>query len=107
MIYYKANEEHKVLMHTNSAEMANYYRLTETCADDGLETAWDGSVWLKGYAPERPEPSLEERVAKLEADTGMVRWAREGILAEGSTYSDYAKAKAQEIEDLAQELRNL
>ena len=57
------------------------------------------------YITEIPEPTLEEQVAKLEAETGLTRVMREGILAEGSLYSDYAKAKAQEIEDLAKQLR--
>ena len=61
--------------------------------------------YVKGYAPAEPEPTLEEQVAKLEQDYGMTRWQREGILAEGSLYSAYAKAKAQEIEDLAAQLR--
>lgn len=55
--------------------------------------------------PAPKEPTLEEQVAKLEQTYGMSRWQREGILAEGSLYSDYTKAKAQEIEDLAAELR--
>lgn len=55
--------------------------------------------------PAPKEPTLEERVAKLEQTYGMTRWQREGILAEGSLYSEYTKAKAQEIEDLAAELR--
>lgn len=55
---------------------------------------------------EKPaEPTLEEQVASLESKYQMTRWQREGILAEGSLYSDYTKAKAQEIEDLAAELR--
>lgn len=55
--------------------------------------------------PAPKEPTLEEQVALLEQEYGMTRWQREGILAEGSLYSDYTKAKAQEIEDLAAELR--
>lgn len=55
--------------------------------------------------PAPAEPTLEEQVARLEAETGLTRIMREGILAEGSLYSDYAKAKAQEIEDLASQLR--
>ena len=70
-----------------------------------VEQAYNGSWYVKGYAPTAPEPTLEERVAKLEAETGLTRIMREGILAEGSLYSDYAKAKAQEIEDLASQLR--
>ena len=54
--------------------------------------------------PAPTEPTLEERVAKMEAETGLTRIMREGILAEGSPYSAYAKAKAKEIEDMAAEL---
>ena len=55
--------------------------------------------------PAPKEPTLEEQVASLESKYQMTRWQREGILAEGSLYSEYTKAKAQEIEDLAAELR--
>ena len=55
--------------------------------------------------PAPAKPTLEEQVASLESKYQMTRWQREGILAEGSLYSDYTKAKAQEIEDLAAELR--
>jgi hypothetical protein len=55
--------------------------------------------------PAPTEPTLEERVAKLEAETGLTRIMREGILAEGSPYSAYAKEKALEIEELASQLR--
>ena len=54
-----------------------------------------------------PEPTLEEQVAKLEAETGLTRVMREMVLAENSGASDYVKAKAQEIEDLAKQLRTI
>ena len=54
-----------------------------------------------------PEPTLEEQVIALEHQYNMCRWQREGILAPNSEYSDYTKNKAQEIEDLAEELRRL
>lgn len=53
-----------------------------------------------------PEPTLEEQVAKMEAETGLTRVMREMVLAENSGASDYVKAKANEIEDMATELRN-
>ena len=59
------------------------------------------------YVTEIPEPPLEEQVSSLEQTYGMTRWQREGILAKGSLYSEYTKAKAQEIEDLAKELREV
>ena len=55
--------------------------------------------------PPIPEPTLAERVAKLEAETGLTRVMREMVLAENSGASDYVKAKANEIEDLAKQLR--
>ena len=57
--------------------------------------------------PKPKEQTLEEQVASLEQTYGMSRWQREGILAEGSLYSKYTKSKAQEIEDLAKELREV
>lgn len=59
------------------------------------------------YVTEIPEPTIEEQVSSLEQTYGMTRWQREGILAEGSLYSEYTKAKAKEIEDLAKELREV
>lgn len=70
-----------------------------------VEQAYNGAWYVKGYAPVAPEPTLEERVARLEAETGLTRIMREGILAEGSPYSAYAKEKALEIEELAAQLR--
>lgn len=71
-----------------------------------VEQAWDGAWFLKGYAPAKPEPTIAEQVAKLEAETGLTRVMREMVLAENSGASDYVKAKAQEIEDLAEGLRS-
>lgn len=57
------------------------------------------------YIAKKHRQELESQVSGLEAQTGLIRPMREGILAEGSNYSEYTKTKAQEIEDLAQELR--
>ena len=70
-----------------------------------VEQAYNGEWYLKGYAPAKPEPTLEEQVAQMEAETGLTRVMREMVLAENSGASDYVKAKAQEIEDLAKQLR--
>ena len=80
-----------------------YFGMTEM----EVEQAYNGEWYLKGYAPQKPEPTLEEQVSSLEQTYGMTRWQREGILAEGSLYSEYTKSKAQEIEDLAKELREV
>ena len=57
------------------------------------------------YIAKKHRQELERQVASLEASTGLIRPMRENVLAEGSSYSDYTKAKAQEIENLAAELR--
>ena len=57
------------------------------------------------YVTEIPEPTIEEKVAKLEAETGLTRVMREMVLSENSGASDYVKSKANEIEDLASTLR--
>ena len=64
----------------------------------------DGVYTIVENAP-APEPTLEEQVAKLEAETGLTRVMREMVLSENSSASDYVKAKANEIEDLAKQLR--
>ena len=57
------------------------------------------------YIAKKHRQELENQVASLEATTGLIRPMRENILAESSVYSQYTKAKAQEIENLAEELR--
>ena len=61
--------------------------------------------WTLVPTPEPVPPTIEQQVATLEAVTGLTRVMREMILAENSGSSDYVKAKAQEIEDLAKQLR--
>lgn len=50
-------------------------------------------------------PTTSEKVQVLEQKTGLTRAVRELVLAENSGASDYVKAKANEIEDLAKQLR--
>ena len=70
-----------------------------------VEQSYDGSWYLKGFAPTKPEPTTKEKVIALEKQYNMCRWQREIILSENSGASDYTKTKAQEIENLAKELR--
>lgn len=70
-----------------------------------VEQAWNGAWYLKGYAPKKPEPSMEEKVKAKEAETGLTRAVREIILGNEVTVSEYVQAQAQEIEALATPLR--
>ena len=111
----------------NKGSVSNYNQdVTAMLADGYLpveETAYpkDGNNYSANYAEAEgkivqswmlvptPEPvplTIEQQVATLEAITGLTRVMREMVLAENSGASDYVKAKAQEIEDLAKQLRN-
>lgn len=70
-----------------------------------VERAFNGDWYLLGYAPLKPQETTEEKLKRLEKEYQMTRWQREAILAPGSMYSEYTKQKAQELEDLAKELR--
>lgn len=54
-----------------------------------------------------PEPTIAEQVVALEQETGLTRAVRELVLADGSGCSEYVRAKAQEIEALANPLRGV
>lgn len=71
-----------------------------------VEQAWNGAWYVAGYCPEPPEPSVEEQVIALENQHHMYRWEREGILTADSPFSDYTKQIAQQIEELAEQLRD-
>ena len=61
--------------------------------------------WMLVPTPEPVPPTIEQQVATLEAVTGLTRAVRELVLADNSGVSDYVRAKAQEIEALANPLR--
>lgn len=85
-------------------ENIEYYKscgMTET----DVEQAYDGSWYVEGYAPEKPAETLKEKLVRLETEYQMPRYVREAILAEGSPYSDFTKARARELEDLAEQIR--
>lgn len=54
---------------------------------------------------EIPAPTIKEQLEILEARTGYNRAVRELILAENSGASEYVKNKAQEIENIAEQIR--
>lgn len=58
------------------------------------------------YIAKKEHQDLVNEVNTLEHQYNMYRWQREMILAEDSSASEYTKAKAQEIEDLAEQLRD-
>ena len=97
------DKQTKLVVVGTGTDSAYYQSIGMTPMD--VEQAYNGAWYVKGYAPSKPEPTIEEQVIKMEAETGLTRVMREMVLAENSGASDYVKAKANEIEDLAKQLR--
>ena len=84
----------------------NYQKIVNWCNANNA-TIEDKGAYYEVVAIVPKTPTLKQQVTMLENQNKMFRWQREAILAEGSTYSDYTKQKAQQIEDLAEQLRHL
>ena len=97
------DKQTKLVVVGTGTDSAYYQSIGMTPMD--VEQAYNGAWYVKGYAPSKPEPTIEEQVIKMEAETGLTRVMREMVLAENSGASEYVKSKAQEIEDLAKQLR--
>lgn len=83
----------------------NYTKGSIWCNANNADIEKQGEQYVIIAKVPAPEPILEEQVAQMEVKTGLTRVMREMVLAENSGASDYVKAKAQEIEDLAKQLR--
>lgn len=71
-----------------------------------VEQAYDGQWYLSGYAPAKPEETDEQKLLRLENEYKMPRLVREGILGNTTAYSEFNVARAQELEALAEKIRN-
>ena len=70
-----------------------------------VEQAYNGAWYLKGYAPVKPEPTVEEKLVELEEKYQMPRVLREIILANPNMYSAFIVGRARELEELAEIIR--
>lgn len=70
-----------------------------------VEQAYNGGWYLKGYAPTKPEPTIEEKLIELENKYQMPRVLREVILANPNMYSTFIVNRARELEELAEIIR--
>lgn len=95
------NQQTKEVQVVQGAKLAQILGAVEM----DVEQAYNGAWYFKGYAPSKPEPTAAEKVQALELSTGLTRAVRELVLANNSGVSDYVRAKAQEIESLANLLR--
>ena len=82
----------------------NYANMAVWCNSNNALIEDKGEYYeIVAFVPRTP--TLQEQIINLEQKTGFTRAIREIILAEGSGASEYVKNKAQEIEDLAEQIR--
>lgn len=82
----------------------NYANMAVWCNSNNALIEDKGEYYeIVAFVPQ--EPTIQERLVRLEQSTGLIRPIREIILAEGSGASEYVKNKAQEIEDIAEQIR--
>lgn len=72
-----------------------------------VEQGYNGNWYIQGYAPTKPEPTLEEILIQKEQEYNMPRVIREGILGNPTAYSEFNVNRAKELEELAKTIRNL
>lgn len=74
--------------------------------DRECEQAYNGSWYLKGYAPIEPEiEKLKKQLNKLEQEYNMPRVIREGILNNPNAYSQFNVNRARALEEIAERIR--
>ncbi|MBO7713893.1 MAG: hypothetical protein J6S85_10015 [Methanobrevibacter sp.] len=81
-----------------------YSKVAEWCNENNA-TIEDKGNYYEVVAVVPHEPTLQEQIESLEHKTGYSRAIRELILANDSGASAYVKSKAQEIENIAEQLR--
>lgn len=104
--YAKVIDEKTKLCEVGLADNVAYY-ISQGMAEQDVEQAYNGQWYLVGHAPAKPEPTLKEQLEQKEKEYQMNRWQREIILSANSGASDYNKQKAQELENIAEQIRNL
>ena len=83
----------------------NYTAAVVWCNRNNAQIVRAGGKYVIAACTPVPEPTAAEKVQALELSTGLTRAVRELVLADGSGASDYVRAKAEEIENLANPLR--
>ena len=60
LLYCKEIKDHKLGEFTPFEKVAKSLGWTITIEESETEKSYDGSIWEKGYAPEKPAPTREE-----------------------------------------------
>lgn len=104
--YAKIENEEKGIVTVGSGTDIEFYE-SQGFKKTDVEQAYNGSWYLKGYAPAKPQPTLQEQLEALEKQYNMPRVIREGILGNPTMYSEFNVNRARELEDIAEKIRQL
>ena len=99
MLYVEKIENHKIGNNTPFADVAVSLGWTLTIDENDTEKAYDGSLWEKGYAPEKPVEELQAEVRKVRngylekyVDPKQLVLVWDGLsIDERNTYAEYRK----------------
>lgn len=99
MLYVEKIENHRIGNNTPFSKVAKSLGWTLTIDESETERAYDGSLWEKGYAPVKPNPTVEEQ-------NEAIRATREQLYQQTSDKlkADYDEAVARGS-DNAEELK--
>ena len=104
--YAKIIDETTKLCDVGLGTNINLYKSLGMIIQD-VEQSYNGNWYLAGYAPEKPEPTLQQTLTELEQKYNMPRVIREGILGNPSMYSEFNVLRAKELEEIAKKIRDL
>ena len=96
MIYFKS-DNFRVIQKTKSKKFAEIYKLNETCeSENNFETAYNGCVYIKGHAPEKPQSvKNKERVAELKGFLASADYWGQKYIDGEYTEEEWEEKKAQ------------
>lgn len=111
MLYVEKIENHKIGNNTPFVDVAISLGWTLTIDENDTEKAYDGSLWEKGFAPEKPaketaQEKIEELKAKLAKSDYIDNKFLEAIVKNDMILLDTLKVKYKDKLEERQSIRN-
>ena len=100
-------KDNKVKFYSETAIDPTIYDVDEVReTEDKYMLSSDCSEYILYNEDEKHKQDLQTELYQKEEEYQMNRWQREMILAEVSGASEFSKTRAQELEDLAEQIRH-
>ena len=94
-------------IYKNNFNQTEYTQAVLWCANNNAQIKDMGDYYeVVDNSDIKPiQPTLQDKLKALEIEYNMPRVLREGILSNPSAYSEFNVIRAQELEDLAEQIR--